>query len=89
MVKNPTANAGDAGSIPRSGRSSGGENGNPPQYSCLEKSHGQRSLVGYCPGYKKLDTTEQLACTSYNPVTKIYQKLKKLLRQSFFLTLRT
>ena len=36
MVKNPTANARDAGSIPRSGRSSGGENGNPLQYSCLE-----------------------------------------------------
>ena len=29
-------NAGDLGSIPGSGRSSGGENGNPLQYSCLE-----------------------------------------------------
>ena len=35
MVKNPPANAGDAGSIPGSGRSSGTENGNPVQYSCL------------------------------------------------------
>jgi len=27
-----------------------------------EKSHGQRSLVGYCPeGSKKSDTTEQLS----------------------------
>ena len=39
MLKNPLANAGDArdtGSIPGSGRSLGGGNGNPLQYSCLE-----------------------------------------------------
>ena len=39
MVKNPPASAGDAqdaGSIPGSGRSPGGEHGNPLQYSCLE-----------------------------------------------------
>ena len=39
VVKNPTANAGDArdsGSIPGSGRSSGEGNGNPLQFSCLE-----------------------------------------------------
>ena len=36
-------------------------NGNPPQYSCLEKSHGQRSLVSYIPwGCKDLAMTEQL-----------------------------
>ena len=38
-VKNPPANAGDtrdAGSIPGSGRSTGGGNGYPLQYSCLE-----------------------------------------------------
>ena len=38
MVKNPPANAGDtrdAGLIPGSGRSPGGGNGNPLQYSCL------------------------------------------------------
>ena len=35
MVKNLPANAGDAGSIPGLGRSPGGENGNPLQYSCL------------------------------------------------------
>ena len=41
MVKNPPAKAGDlrdAGSIPGLGRSTGKENGNPPQYSCLENS---------------------------------------------------
>ena len=39
-VKNPLANAGDpgdAGSIPGSGRSPGGGNDNPLQYSCPEK----------------------------------------------------
>ena len=39
-VKNLTANAGDpgdAGSSPGSGRSPGVGNGNPLQYSCLEK----------------------------------------------------
>ena len=41
VVKNPPANAGcarDTGSIPGLGRSSGGGNGNPFQYSCLENS---------------------------------------------------
>ena len=36
MVKNPAARAGDAGSVPGSGTSPGGGNGNPLQYSCLE-----------------------------------------------------
>ena len=36
MVKNPPANTGDGDSIPGSGRSPGGGNGNPLQYSCLE-----------------------------------------------------
>ena len=36
MAKNPPANAGDVGSIPGLGRSPGGGNGNPLQYSCLE-----------------------------------------------------
>ena len=35
MVKNPPDNAGYAGSIPGLGRSPGGRNGNPLQYSCL------------------------------------------------------
>ena len=39
VVKNPPANAGDtgeAGLIPGLGKSPGGGNDNPPQYSCLE-----------------------------------------------------
>ena len=35
MVKNLPVNAGNVGSIPGSGRSPGGGNGNPLQYSCL------------------------------------------------------
>ena len=41
VVKNPSASAGDAedeGSVLGSGRSPGVVNGNPLQYSCLEKS---------------------------------------------------
>ena len=38
VVKNFSANAGDFGSTPGSGRSTGGGHGSPPQYSCLEKS---------------------------------------------------
>jgi len=41
VVKNPPVNAGDTrgvGSIPESGRSPGGGNSNPLQYSCLENS---------------------------------------------------
>ena len=57
-VNNLPANEGDTGevgSIPGSGRSPGGGNGNPLQYS----SHGQRSLVGYNPwGHTALDMTE-------------------------------
>ena len=50
VVKNPSANAGglrDMGWIPGTGGSPGGGHSNPLQYSCLGKSHGQRSLVGY------------------------------------------
>ena len=60
MIKNLLANAGDSGLIPGSGRSPGGGNGNPLQYSSLEKkSHGQRSLMDYSLwGHKESDTTE-------------------------------
>ena len=49
------------GLIPGFGRYSGGGNGNPLHYSCLEKSHGQRKQAGYSPwGHKESDMTEQL-----------------------------
>ena len=50
VVRNLPANVGDVGLIPGSGRAPGGGSGNPLQYSCLKKSHGQRSLAGYSAG---------------------------------------
>ena len=38
VVKNPPASAGDVGLLPGLGRPPGEGNGNPLQYSCLEKS---------------------------------------------------
>ena len=49
--KESACNAGDPGSIPRSGRSPGEGNGNPLQYSCLENSHGQQHARLPCPSY--------------------------------------
>ena len=40
-VKDPPANAGDMGSLPRSGRSPGGGHGKPLQYSYLENPMGR------------------------------------------------
>ena len=63
VVKNPHANTGDArdmGSIPGSGRSPGGRNGNPLQYSCLENSM-DRDIHArlYSPwDHKQSDTAE-------------------------------
>ena len=54
MVKNPPANAGDTGSIPRLERFPGEGNYYPPSGFLPGKSHGQRSLAG-C---KELDTPE-------------------------------
>ena len=51
VVKSPPTSAGDprdTGLIPTLGRSSGGGNGNPLQYSCLE-NYRQKILVGYSP----------------------------------------
>ena len=62
MAKNLPAMPETLGSVPGSGRSPGEGNGKPLQYSCLENSHGQRSLGGYSPwGRKESDTTERLS----------------------------
>ena len=49
MVKNLPANAGDTGSIPGWGRSSGEGNGNPLQYSCLGNSMDRGARQAICP----------------------------------------
>ena len=65
LVKSLLANAGDArdvSSTPGSGRFPGGGNGNPLQYSSLEKSYRRRRLMGYSPGgCIELDMTELLS----------------------------
>ena len=58
VVKNPPANAGDTSSIPRSGRSPGGGNGNPLQDSCLENSMDRGAWQAIVHGVaKELDMT--------------------------------
>ena len=57
VVKNPYDNAGDsgyAGPIPELGRSPGGGNGSPLQYSCLENPMNRGAWLGYSPwGHKR------------------------------------
>ena len=56
MVKNPSANAGDArdaGSIPGVGRSPGVEIGNPFLYYSLENPMGRRVLWAMVHGFSK------------------------------------
>ena len=63
MVKNPPANArdtADMGSVPVSGRSSRGGNGNLLLYTCLEDSMDR----GAWRGHKESDTTERLTHTT-------------------------
>ena len=50
----------DVGSIPGSGRSPGGGNGNPLQYSCLENLR-DRGACLQSMGYTELDMTEHMA----------------------------
>ena len=62
MAKNPPANpgdAGDVGSIPESGRSPEGGNGNPFQYYCLENPMDRGAWWAIVHGVaKESDTAE-------------------------------
>ena len=74
MVRNPPANAGDQGSIPGSGRSPGGGNGNPLQSSCLEdfmdrgawwiSIHGVAKSQTRPSAHAHKHITESLCCTA-------------------------
>ena len=58
--KESACSAGDPGSNPGLGRSSGEGNGNPLQYSCLENPM-DRGACGYTPwGHKESNRTERL-----------------------------
>ena len=68
MVKNTFANAGDIrdmGSIPGLGRSSGGRNSNPLQYSCLENYMDRGAWQVTVPGASESDITERLSLSLY------------------------
>ena len=54
-VKKLPASAGDSGSIPRSGRSLGGGNGNPLQYSCLENSMDRGAWLATFSGVARVE----------------------------------
>ena len=65
VVKNPPANAGDAGDeswIPGSGRWPGGRNGNPIQYSCLENSMDRGAWWATIHGVAKSQTQLVFIC---------------------------
>ena len=57
-IENPTASAGDAGSIPESGRSPGGGNGKPLHYSGLgnptDRGDWQATVHGVAKGQTRL-----------------------------------
>ena len=62
-VKNPSASAGDTGSIPGSGRSPGEGNGNPLQYSCPENLMDRGAWRAPVRRITESDTTEWAATT--------------------------
>ena len=57
VVKNPSANAGDTGSIPGLGRSPGEGNGNPLQYSCLGNPMNRGAWQDTIQGVEESDMT--------------------------------
>ena len=55
-VKESAFNVGDPGLIPELGRSPGGGNGNPLQYSCLENPTDRGALQAVVRGVSKSQT---------------------------------
>ena len=58
MVKESSANTGDVGSIPGSGRSPGEGNGDPLQYSCLGNPMDRGAWQATVHGITESDRTE-------------------------------
>ena len=78
--KESACNAGSPDSILGLGRAPGEGNCNPLQYSCLQNSHGQRSLKGF----KDSDTAEQLTLTNLLFVTFFFFGLPARFSESSF-----
>ena len=73
MVRNPPANAGDAGdmgSIPGSGRSPGGAHGNPLQYSYLENSMDRGDWQATVHGATKSPEALKTVLTAHKQTSK-------------------
>ena len=77
-MRNPYANAGDAGSIPGSGRSPAGGDGNPLQSSRLENPADSGAWRAAVQGAAESDTTEQ-ACTCSSPPLMFPASVRQLL----------
>ena len=60
--KESACNAGDPGSIPRSGKSPGEGNGNPLQYSCLENPMDREAWQATAYGVAKNWTRPSESC---------------------------
>ena len=67
VVKNPAANVGNAGSIPKPGRSPGEGNGNPFQYFHLENPMDRGAWRAIVPEVTESDITEQLSTHTAYP----------------------
>ena len=77
VVKDPPASSGDPGSIPRLGRSPGGGNGNPLQYSCLENSMARGPWTATVHGVAKSRT--RLSARAHRPQKQAQFFLTELL----------
>ena len=70
MVKNATANTGDMGLIPGSGRFPGRGNDNPFQYSCLENSTDQGAWWATVIGSQRIRHDRATEHTDYSTTLK-------------------
>ena len=76
--KEYSCSVGDQGLIPKLGRSPGGGHGNPPQYSCLEKSPWTEEPGGLqSMGSQESDTTERLSTAQHVRRESLQMKEKK------------